>query len=81
MTVYQDASGAPAVLTDGQFTFAADFIGGVPLLRTIGGIDGWVRPMLRRAFKVATATYAKELRTRLGAGYDAWVAASVELYK
>lgn len=79
MTVYSDASGAPAVIESGSWLLAADFIAGAPRLRTIAGPQSHHRG-IRQALARAEHAYVAELRGRLAGGYDTWVAANVAMY-
>lgn len=79
LRIYEDFSGAPAIVSSGEYKFAFDFIGGEARLHRIAGPTGTNRGA-KKAIALATHAYTSELRARLGDDFDAWVAGNVSLY-
>jgi hypothetical protein len=72
-----DASGAPAVLRYGAWTFAADYLGGLRM-RLISGPSGYVtRPERARAIHACERVYMQRVRSF---GPD-WLEANRVMYR
>ena len=76
MTVYPDASGAPAVVSVGPYVYACDFVGGEIRVSCIKPAKG-SRVESKVAADRARREYAKVLEKNTDA---AWRAANVALY-
>jgi hypothetical protein len=76
--IFSDASGAPALVRSGDFTWSFDFIAGEVRYHRVGGPSR--NAGVKKSIALAQHAYTSELRKRLGNGFDAWVAASVALY-
>lgn len=78
MTVYPDASGAPAVVEHDGFSFSFDMLGEMKWNAIDGRSHGFLRPARERAIAACRSLYAKELASRVDAD---WISRNAAMYR
>lgn len=79
LRIFPDASGAPAVVSSGEYRFAFDFLGEVTM-RRIDGPEAHSRGLIK-AIALATKAYNTALARQLGDDRAKWMQANLELYQ